>query len=946
MVNTGVSDEEEALLKSVNQVLSKFPEALASDDPTAFGALIADCNALLEGALAKYPEATRKVRAMRGLARARAFESSGDIGALRGGVADLDAALGATPGGADVDVSIALAQASFRLGEQSGDLVLLRRSVELFDALPKDRAADPFVGSTRATALMTIGGLSGDRLLVERAVIDLQSLIKRPGLDAAAVAVIEQNLAIALLRNANQNRSARVYEQVLAHLESRLRNAKKTPRDELLRMVQVSARFEFAKLTNDRRQLRRTELEIRRLLEVSATQPRRQLELLHQLGQCRYHRAVGQRSLVLLESAIECLEQALRLCSAEGVVDARRDRLLADLGYYSFQSSLMANAPERALAARRYFETARRSITIERAPGLYIQVTKGLFELHFREQAFAEAAAVARDIDQAARFAQADPRLTAGVVQQAPLEIIGVPERHALCLVRLGRLSEASMVLENSRGQNLSAALARGLEREATLAPEARAPLEEARVRLTDQLRGRDERSIRRAWEDYVTLRRAKGLDLGSAPRDVESIKAASPEQGALVQLCFTAAGSFALIWTRSLVEPMRIDLPQSAWSNIGQLFEGGPSGRAGWIAAYERFLDESSNDAQLEQAIRCWSDVIDGCLSTLGSALFEPLEAALLALGLEPGAPLLICPPGALALLPLSAAVEIVESSLSERWAVSVSPNAFAATKTEGVASHAQRTVVLHSPRGDVGSHLPLTSAEALAIKRLLPASVEVSDDALNPSAALAAIKAATHVHIACHGVYDVDNPSRSGLILARGERLTLTRLWAAGFEQSGVRLVFLSCCEGGMTGRTLDSDEFAGLAAALLQLGAGGVIATHWAVFDDTARVFSEGFYRRYLDRDGRPLTSPVRALAETRRWLRRVTLGSLINDGYLSQADAEALFSGPSPELRRLRRIEPVNQPPNALAQAGGEHALSLDLQPYADACHWAGWTLFGQ
>lgn len=939
-----VTEDEDALLRSVNRVLRQLPEAMDSGSPELLDALIADCTVLLEGPLVNYAEATRKVRETRGFARAKSFERSGNIGVLREGVEDLSAALDGAPGNREVGVSIGLGQALFRLGEQSGDLATLRRSVELFATLPEEPAADPFVVSTCATARMTIGTLTGDRQLVERAVVDLQAALKKPGLEAAAVAVLEQNLAIALLRNANQGRSARVYSETLAYLDRRLSGREKTPPDELLRIVQASARFEFSKITNDLRQLRRSELEVARLLKVFAAQPRRRLELLHQLGQSRFHRAIARRSTALAEAAIACLEEALALCGAD-VVDARRDRLFADLGYYSLHSSLLAGLPERMREAQRYFERALESITIERAPGLYVQVAKGLFELHFREQAFAEAARVAHDIELAGRFARADPRLTSGVLQQAPLEIVGVPERHAACLVRLGRLSEASVVLENSRAQHLAAALGRGVEQEAALPPQTRASLDAARVRLADQLRGRDDTSIRRAWEDYLTMRRANGLDLGSYSRDHESIQAAVPVDGALVQLCFTRIGSFALLWTKALRQPISVELPKAAWTDVGRILEGEPGGQSGWVDAYQRFLDQSLlGDAQLETATRRWSDVISGCLATLGEAIFEPLEAALVNLGLKQGAPLLLCPPGALALLPLSAAAS--RGALSDRWVVSVVPNALAAAITEGDTSQAQRTVCLHSPADSGGEELPMSIAEAAALKRLVPDSIEVCGKALDPSAALSAIRAATHVHIACHGVYDADNPSHSGLILANGERLTLTKLWAGGFEQHRVRLVFLSCCEGGVSGRTIDADEFSGLPAALLQLGVGGVIATPWAVLDDAARVFSEAYYRRYLDTSGAPKTSPAFALAEARRWMRSVTVATLIDEGYLSREDAEILFMGPALELRRLRRFESQRESSLSFPRESSGALRALEAQPYADACHWAGWTLFGR
>jgi CHAT domain-containing protein len=224
----------------------------------------------------------------------------------------------------------------------------------------------------------------------------------------------------------------------------------------------------------------------------------------------------------------------------------------------------------------------------------------------------------------------------------------------------------------------------------------------------------------------------------------------------------------------------------------------------------------------------------------------------------------------------------------------------------------------------------LPLANDEAAALRRSMSQVIEVCGSRLDATGALAAMKQATHLHVACHGEYDANDASRSGLLLAHGERLTLTRLWAAGFERFAMRLVFLSCCEGGMTGRSLDSDEFAGLPAAFLQLGANGVIAAQWAVHDDAARVFADAFYRRYLDADGVPRTTPTRALGETRRWMRSVTVATLIDENYLLREKAEELFDWG-----------------RAMVGGGASARESiLETRPYAPACHWAGWTLFGR
>lgn len=937
--------EESSRLNVIQFAVSRLIDCTTSEAPDCFADLIAYCDSALNGPFKLDKLGAWKILEVRGVACARAFEQSGDMAALRSSVDNLTSALDSAPADQRAEISVSLALALFRVGEQSGDVEILRRSVGMLDSLAPGYLDQVRVGSTRALAKMTIGSVTGDRQLVERAVLDLQTLILRPDIDGEIRAHLHQNLAIALLKNASQNRSARVYSELLDHLARALKSKPKTHHAEMLRIVQVMARFEYAKLSNDARQLRRAELEVARLLSVFAHVPRRRLELLHLLGQTQFNRGRTKGSSKLVESAIVHLHDALLLCPAvEGKSDARRDRIISDLGYYSLHVALLTGSTERAGEAKQYFDMALSSITIERAPGLYIQVAKGLFELHYRGNALAEAAAVAEDIHRAARYARSDPRLTAGVLFQAPLEILGIPERHARCLVRLGKFAEAGVALENARGQHLAAALERRAETDGLLSADALASIDGARSRLTQALRKRHDTQVRRAWEDYLASRRRHGLDLGSKPRLAQGITDAAPMHGALVQLSFTASGSMALVWTRSTISPIVVELSQTAWQSIRLLIYGDDD-RSSWLSAYERFLQASAtNDESMQLGMLDWSRVIDHGLSTLWDVVFKPIEDALLVLHLKRGAPLLICPPGELAMLPLSAAFNQANDSV--QWDVSIVPNTLAVRPAVPARDIGRNLVCLHSPAGDASSFLPLTREEATALRRLDPDLNEICDEELSALNALNAMREGTHVHVCCHGAYDPNDASQSGLMLAHGERLTLTRLWAAGFDHFAVRLVFLSCCEGGMTGRSLDSDEFMGLPAAFLQLGAIGVIAAQWTVLDDAARVFADAFYRRYLgSMETRPV-SPARALAETRRWIRTVTVGTLIEEHFLSHEQALELFVSPTPRSRRLRTLKGGFSSENNAELTDGDAVLKLHLRPYEDACHWAAWMLFGQ
>src|SRR5262249_36918635 len=93
-------------------------------------------------------------------------------------------------------------------------------------------------------------------------------------------------------------------------------------------------------------------------------------------------------------------------------------------------------------------------------------------------------------------------------------------------------------------------------------------------------------------------------------------------------------------------------------------------------------------------------------------------------------------------------------------------------------------------------------------------------------------AARDATHVHLACHGEFDIYNPPESRLFLADDTHLTL-RLIMAERPFRRARLVVLSACETALLDIRRIPDEALGLFAGILQAGVPGT----------TVRVFDEG-------------------------------------------------------------------------------------------------------
>jgi CHAT domain-containing protein len=139
------------------------------------------------------------------------------------------------------------------------------------------------------------------------------------------------------------------------------------------------------------------------------------------------------------------------------------------------------------------------------------------------------------------------------------------------------------------------------------------------------------------------------------------------------------------------------------------------------------------------------------------------------------------------------------------------------------------------------------------------------------------------SHVHLACHGVFDPEAPLHSHLQLSHHERLDLRDLLygEAGRHLHHVRLVVLSACQTALTDFRRLPDEAIGLPTGFLQAGAPGVVGTLWSVDDLSTALLMAKFYALHLRGDptaGAGPMPPVRALQQAQRWLREVTVGEL--------------------------------------------------------------------
>jgi CHAT domain-containing protein len=136
-------------------------------------------------------------------------------------------------------------------------------------------------------------------------------------------------------------------------------------------------------------------------------------------------------------------------------------------------------------------------------------------------------------------------------------------------------------------------------------------------------------------------------------------------------------------------------------------------------------------------------------------------------------------------------------------------------------------------------------------------------------------------------HGTFCWSDARKSGLIMAsptivetcglhiRGAPLTVGHLLESEGALGRPRLVVLSACETGIYDVERNPDEFVGVPATFMQLGAAGVLGTLWQVDDLATALLVAKFYDLHLKRGERPAA----VLRQAQTWLRSATRAELI-------------------------------------------------------------------
>jgi CHAT domain-containing protein len=191
-----------------------------------------------------------------------------------------------------------------------------------------------------------------------------------------------------------------------------------------------------------------------------------------------------------------------------------------------------------------------------------------------------------------------------------------------------------------------------------------------------------------------------------------------------------------------------------------------------------------------------------------------------------------------------------------------------------------------------------------------------------------LAALGRADFAHFACHGIFNPEDPFRSGLLLRDGW-LTLDELARTRLPRLG-RVVLASCWSANTT--VLPGREFISLPTTFLRTGSRTVVSSLWRVEDATSPAFVRRLYRAFRLRapaDSLALAQrawwrhgrPVREWAGYTAWLDGITPGPLVVRLALQLVSQLRRWSNPvRPELTSassLRVSGARRAPPTGLA-----------------------------
>jgi len=201
-------------------------------------------------------------------------------------------------------------------------------------------------------------------------------------------------------------------------------------------------------------------------------------------------------------------------------------------------------------------------------------------------------------------------------------------------------------------------------------------------------------------------------------------------------------------------------------------------------------------------------------------------------------------------------------------RWAISYEFSAGLMLQKNNMKSAGQASNILlcapvHFIENNNLPDLPSTKTEVETIARLLPDKSKIfiyekANEALLKSKDISNYSI---LHLATHGMVDVNDPSQSEIFLnGQGEEdgnLYGREIYNLNFNAN---LVVLSACETGL-GKYAQGEGVIGLSRALTYAGAKNMVVSFWKVADESTATLMVSFYKHFLQNTNQDLSKALR-------------------------------------------------------------------------------------
>lgn len=294
----------------------------------------------------------------------------------------------------------------------------------------------------------------------------------------------------------------------------------------------------------------------------------------------------------------------------------------------------------------------------------------------------------------------------------------------------------------------------------------------------------------------------------------------------------------------------------------------------------------------------------------------------------------IILIPTGLISVLPLHAATYSMEGKtrcLIDYWKVTYIPSArflhYAYQSLNALPPQMPSWMGVASPEDlpDNWPNLPFTLFETNVIASLFEGTADLfTGQSANLQTVTSHLQKVQMIHLACHGVFEPEQPLNSGVVLNQNERLSLAILFS--YHLSNNRLVVLSVCQSAVADFSRLPEEMLGLPTGFLQAGTPGVVASLWPIDDQATSLLMIKFYELLLTEI--PHKKPDRALRQAQNWLREVTNAEL------------------SEKFDHYRHILQDSQFQQLVSEQFRQFTLAVpEAKPYQDPYYWAGFVFYG-